>query len=198
MIKLGIFILPNYSIKRKILNKKKDIRKHFGKQKYLSHIPHCTVCVIYISENSINKIKKEMILKFKEKKYLKIEKFDIFFNDPITKGNTLIFKIKKNNFLNILQSEILKKLKKYRIKIKKRFNNKQMRDNFKKYGYPFVKRNWNPHFTVASISKFSSDKNYFEKFKLEKFSPLLQNINRIYFFQIKKNKHKFICTKKIF
>ena len=78
MIKLGIFILPNYSIKRKILNKKKDIRKHFGKQKYLSHIPHCTVCVIYISENSINKIKKEMILEFKEKKYLKIEKFDIF------------------------------------------------------------------------------------------------------------------------
>ena len=50
MIKLGIFILPNYSIKRKILNKKR-YKKTFWKAKiFVTHTSlHCLL--IYISEN---------------------------------------------------------------------------------------------------------------------------------------------------
>ena len=51
MIKLGVFILPSKKLKKKIISKKKDIKRKFGNQKYLNHLPHCTLCVIYTYEN---------------------------------------------------------------------------------------------------------------------------------------------------
>ena len=78
--------------------KKKDIKRKFGNQKYLNHLPHCTLCVIYTSRKSLNTIVKDEVFKCQNKK-AKVKKFDIFFNDPITKGDTLIFKIEKNIFL---------------------------------------------------------------------------------------------------
>ena len=55
MIKLGVFILPDKNLKLKILKYKKLIKKNFGDQKYLSHLPHCTLCVLNVSKKSIEK-----------------------------------------------------------------------------------------------------------------------------------------------
>ena len=128
------------------------MKKNFGSQKYLNHLPHCTLCVLYVSNLFLQSMKKKS-LKVQYLKEFKIEKTDVFFNDPVTRGNTLIFKIKKNKFLNSMQLQILRLMKKYLIKKKINFINLKMKNNFKKYGYPFVNLNWLPHFTIASITK---------------------------------------------
>ena len=197
MIKLGVFILPNKKLKNKILLRKIDVKKKFGNQKYLSHPPHCTLCVINATNKSLNLIKKNEVFTSRYKREFKIEKSEIFFNDPITKGNTLIFKIKKNNFLKNLQLQICNKLKKYTVKDKKKFKNILMKKNYQRFGYPFVNTNWQPHFTIASISKSFRNKIYLQNFKNEKFNKINQKISYIFFFRIKKNNHKLICSKKI-
>ena len=197
MIKLGVFILPDKKLKNKILLRKKDVKKKFGNQKYLSHPPHCTLCVINSTNKSLNLIKKNEVFTSRYKREFEIEKSEIFFNDPITKGNTLIFKIKKNNFLKNLQLQICNKLKKYTVKDKKKFKNILMKKNYQRFGYPFVNTNWQPHFTIASISKSFRNKIYLQNFKNEKFNKINQKISYIFFFRIKKNNHKLICSKKI-
>ena len=77
MIKLGVFILPSKKLKKKIISKKKDIKRKFGNQKYLNHLPHCTLCVIYTSRKSLNTIVKDEVFKYQNKKEAKIKKFDI-------------------------------------------------------------------------------------------------------------------------
>ena len=69
MIKLGIFILPNSSIKKKILFFKKLCKKNFGVQTYLNHIPHCTMYVLKHQEK-FKEIKKIDRVLIKEKKKL--------------------------------------------------------------------------------------------------------------------------------
>lgn len=197
MIKLGVFILPNKKLEKILINNKKKIKKIFGKQKYLSHPPHCTICVLNISKKSINEIKKEKISVPKSGQKYKLLKTDIFIDDPMTKGNTLVFKIKKNKFLKNLQLNVLRILNKYILKSKKNYKEKKMQSNFKKFGYPFVNSNWYPHYTIASISKSASQKKYLKDFKKKIVSRSLQKINHISFFMIKKNNHKFICIKKI-
>ena len=61
-----------------------------------------------------------------------------------------------------------------------------MNKNYQKFGYPFVNTNWHPHFTITSISKSSTNKVYFKKFKNEKFNEISQQIKYIFFYQIKK------------
>tara|TARA_B100000963_G_C22574386_1_gene647676 strand:- start:415 stop:1011 length:597 start_codon:yes stop_codon:yes gene_type:complete len=197
MIKLGVFILPNKKLKKILINNKKKVKKIFGKQKYLSHPPHCTICVLNISKKSINKIKKEKISVPKLSQKYKLLKTDIFINDPMTRGNTMVFKIEKNKFLKNLQLNILRILNKYILKSKKKYKDKKMQSNFKKFGYPFVNSNWYPHFTIASISKSASQKQYFKDFKQKMISRSLQKITHVFFFIIKKDNHKLICLKKI-
>ena len=77
------------------------------------------MCVLNVSKKSIREIKHDKILVRKFKRIYKIKNYDIFYDDPITKGNTIIFKIEKNKFLKELQLSILRNLKKYILKIKK-------------------------------------------------------------------------------
>ncbi len=58
MIKLGIFILPNSAIKKKILFLKNNVKKKFGIQTYLNHLPHCTMYVFQTSKRNFKKVKK--------------------------------------------------------------------------------------------------------------------------------------------
>ncbi len=196
MIKLGIFILPNSSIKKKILFFKNYVKKNFGVQTYLNHIPHCTMYVFETSKKNLKEIKKMNRVLIKRKKTFEIDKTDIFFNDPITKKNTYIIKIKKNLFLNNLQKIILDLFSKFALKKKQRFNDKLMNKNYNLFGYPFIKKNWKPHFTIASISMKKNQKNFINKFKLINIRRK-QSLKNIFLYQIKKDKHKFICKIKI-
>lgn len=197
MIKLGIFILPNIKLKNEIIILKKKIKIIYGNIKYLNHIPHCTIYVINISKKFINLIKTKKIYTLNTKNKYSIEKFDVFYNDPITKGNTLILKIKKNAFLNHLQKKIIDILKENKIIIPKKYINKKMNNNFKKFGFPFVGSNWKPHFTLASFPKSLNNQKFINNFKKERIKFFTQSVNYIYFYEIKKNNHKLLFKKKI-
>tara|TARA_A100001015_G_scaffold241043_1_gene275022 strand:+ start:305 stop:895 length:591 start_codon:yes stop_codon:yes gene_type:complete len=196
MIKLGIFILPKNSIKKKILYLKKDIKKKFGSQTYLNHMPHCTMYVFYTPIKNLKEIKKILKIFIKRKKSFEINKTDVFFNDPITKKNTFIIRVKKNLFLSSLQKMIIDLLSKYAFKKKEIFKNKTMNKNYKRYGYPFIKSNWKPHFTIASISKKKNQKNFIKEFRSINIKKK-QSLKNIFLYQIKKNKHQFLCKIKI-
>jgi len=196
MIKLGVFILPNNSIKKKILFLKKDVRKRFGKQTYLDHIPHCTIYVFQTSIKNLREIKNIALTSITNKKIFEINKTDIFFNDPITKKNTYIIKIKKNVFLSTLQKIVINLLSKYASKNREKFHDKRMNKNYKLFGYPFIESNWKPHFTIASIPKKKNLKNFTNDFKIKKIRSK-QLLKNIFLYQIKKNKHLLICKIKI-
>ena len=199
MIKLGIFILPNSDIKKKILFLKNNVKKKFGIQTYLNHLPHCTMYVFQTSKRNfkkVKKIKKISSISVKTKKSFEINKTDIFINDPITKKNTYIIKVKKNIFLSSLQKMVLGLFSKYALKKKKVFSNKLINKNFRLFGYPFVGTNWKPHFTIASISKSKNQKNFINIFKSINIKNK-QSLKSISLYQIKKDKHRFVCKIKI-
>ena len=196
MIKLGIFILPDSLLEKKIFFLKKKVKKNFGIQTYLNHLPHCTVYVFQTSTKSLKEIKKIVRISIKNKKSYEIYKTDIFLNDPITKKNTFIIKVKKNIFLSKLQKKIVDLFNKYALKNKQKFNNKLMNKNYRLYGYPFIKNNWKPHFTIASISKKKNQEDFINEFKLININRK-QSLKNVSLFQIKKDKHEFICKIKI-
>ena len=196
MIKLGIFILPDSLLEKKILFLKNKVKNNFGIQTYLNHLPHCTVYVFQTSKKSLKEIKKIVRIYIKNKKSYEIYKTDIFLNDPITKKNTFIIKVKKNIFLSKLQKKIVDLFGKYAFKNKQKFNNKLMNKNYRLYGYPFIKNNWKPHFTIASISKKKNQEDFINEFKLININRK-QSLKNVSLFQIKKDKHEFICKIKI-
>ena len=189
MIKLGVFLIPNNKLKKVIIGLKREVKKNFGTQKYLSHIPHCTLCVLHVSNLLLQSVKKKN-LKVKHIKEFKIEKTDVFFNDPVTKGNTLIIKIKKNKFLSSMQLQVLKLMKKYLIKKKINLLNLKMKNNFKKYGYPFVGNHWIPHITVGSLNLDSKKITKYAE-GLFKFSREI-TVNNLCLFKIDGDSHQLI------
>lgn len=197
MIKIGVFILPNKYFKKIILNKKKNIKKEFGVQKYGDHLPHCTICVLNVSKKTTKEKKLKNPILLNLKRNYSVEKTDIFFNDPVTKGDTCFYKIKKNKFLSRLQLSIIKSMIKYKFNKKILFKNHKMRKNYSKYGYPFVGSNWKPHFTIASISKKKRKKSFINNFKKIKIKSNTQKLNKIYFYRINGNNHKLLWSTKI-
>jgi len=197
MIKIGIFILPNKKFKKIIIKNKKDVKKYFGHQKYVDHPPHCTLCVLNVSKNILNDKTLKKKIYIKRKINFKIKNTGVFLNDPITNGDTIFFKIHKNKLLTKLQLNLLKSLKKYRLNKKQYFKKLLMEKNYYKYGYPFVNSNWNPHFTIASISKKKSSKNFIKNFINLNIKIPKQIISKVHFFKINKNSHKLLWSAKV-
>ena len=184
-MKIGIFIEPNKP-KFNYLDKwKKKIKKIFGKQKYLSHPVHLTIAVFDIKKT----IGSDFFLSLKNKMEqhnrftIYVTKPSIFYNDPLTNGDTLFFKIKKNHKIILFQKKILSHFKKIEKNLSKNliFKNKKYHSNYKKYGFPFVGNDWIPHFTIASIKsrseiikkiykEFLLEKNFYNKLYVKKFS----------------------------
>ncbi len=196
MVKIGIFIIPNLFLKKKILNLKKEVKKKFGFQTYTDHLPHCTLYVFKTLNKNIKHLKKIKRIPKNYQNIFILDKTDIFYNDPITKKNTFIIKIKKNKFLKDLQKNVLKKFRKYVFNSNDKYTNKVMRRNFRLYGYPFVNKNWKPHFTIASISPKKKQNDFIVNFKKLVFNKkhVLKNLS---IYQINKSQHKLICKIKI-
>lgn len=194
MIKIAVFIIPKKKIKNKILNLKKIVRKNFGNQPYLSHFPHCTLFTMNVSKNILknkNKIKKIWIKK-NLKNILSINKTGLFLNDPITQGQTIFFKIKKNSFLKMLQPILLKSFSKFRDRNSKaKFRFLWMKKNYIKYGYPFVGINWKPHLTIASLTNLCKKNKFVKNFLKQKINSK-EFINKVYVYKINKDKHTYL------
>jgi 2'-5' RNA ligase len=192
---IGIFIEPQKNLKKQIVIYKKKIKDSIKHSIYYDHPPHATIFLSKIKysekfENEINKT----LRKFNYIKIL-INRIGVFKNDISTGQNTYFFKIVKNKLLNELQKEIVKickkKLNKNFIQKEKEFYyDKKLHNNYKKYGYPFVSKEWKPHFTLASC-KYNKNKMYKEKLlpKKVRYNCVIKYIS---IWKIDNQKHKLL------
>ena len=195
MIKIAAFIVPQDEIRKKILNLKKKVKKIYGEQPYLSHLPHCTLFTMYASNKILNEKKsiKNIRIKSSSPNYVFVKKTGLFAKDPITSGKTIYFKIKKNTFLSKLQVESLNLFSKFKVNKKIKFKLVWMNKNNKKYGYPFVKKKWIPHFTITSLINVSDKNNFIKNFLRTKIK-YKELVKKIYIYKINGNKHKYLWS----
>jgi len=196
-MKIGIFIEPQKNKSNFLYNWKKIIKKNFGKQKYLTHPLHTTIAVFKlktkINDNFYLSLKNEMKLFAKFR--IIITKPNIFYNDALTGGDTLFFGIKKDPKLILFQKKILKNFRQIDNKISRDdfFKNKKFQSNYKNFGFPFVGKDWIPHFTIASVKTNSKDKNQiFKNFLTEKKFKTNMDVKHFSVWEIKKDIHKKI------
>ena len=196
MHKIAAFIKFNKKIENTVLFYKNRVRLKFGKQTYLNHPVHSTLFTLDIKK--ISDLKKLYFnLKIKKKGKIRnilITSPDVFYNDPLTRGHTLYFSIKKSVFLSNLQLRHLKMINNNVTVLKKDskiLKNKKLKKNYLKYGFPFAGRIWKPHITIASISNIKKNDKFIFNF-INKKIKFIDKVNKIEFYRIKNNKHYFL------
>ena len=200
MPKIAAFLKFNKKIQSEVLNYKKKVKIRFGNQTYLNHPVHSTLFTL-----EIKKIKdlKNLYQNLKIKKNTKLHKILVtstgaFYNDPLTNGHTLYFKIKKSTFLSSLQLRHLKLINQKITVLKKNIEilkNQKLKKNYLKYGFPFSGKIWIPHITVASISDIKKKNKFISNF-LNKKIRFKDEINEIEFYKVDNNKHSFLFKTK--
>ena len=139
MYKIAAFIELNKKIENKILKQKKIVKKKFGNQPYLNHPVHLTLFTLNIKK--ISELKKIYLNNLKKKSksfYIHLNNPGIFYNDPLTKGDTFFYHVKKNKKINELQVKHLKKINQNLKIIKKKtnlFESKELKANYKKLDF---------------------------------------------------------------
>ena len=198
MLKIAVFIEPENKTKERILLLKNQVKYLFGTQKYLNHPPHCTLFTMNVKNNIYenNNLKKSIKTSKSYINSLKtiIKNTGIFKNDPLTNGHTLYLEIKKNTALIKLQKNLINVFLPYRRNNKKEeysFNLKWMKNNYKKYGYPFVGKYWTPHMTIASINGYSIKNKFFSDFAKQKFN-ILNKIKYVSVYKIDDDYHEHL------
>ena len=197
MIKIGAFIEFNEQINKKVLKYKKLVKTNFGKQIYLDHPIHLTLFTLKIDKlSNLKRIYKNNLDKTKKSIKINLTSPGIFFNDPLTQGHTLYYKIKKSKRLKDLQMKHLIKINK-NIKIFKKdlnfIKSPLLRKIYKKYGFPFAGSIWIPHTTIASIKNIKKNDLFIKKFINTKIN-LECVVRKINFYKISKDKHKFLFS----
>ena len=201
MYKIAAFIEFDKKITKKILKQKKIVKKKFGNQIYLNHPVHLTLFTLNVK--NIDKLKKIYIneLKIKSKPFtINVTKPGIFYNDPLTGGHTIFYHIKKNDKINKIQLRHLRKINKNLNILKKNMNlfkNNILKNNYKKYGFPFAGKIWMPHITIASIKNITNNNNYIKYFLSTK-TNLKCLVSEIKFYKIIKDRHDFLFSVKDF
>ena len=200
MPKIAAFLKFNKKIENEVLSYKKKVKIKFGNQIYLNHPVHSTLFTI-----EIKKIKdlKNLYQNLKIKKKIKLQKIlvnstGVFYNDPLTKGHTLYFNVKKSNFLSNIQLKHLNLINKKITVLKKNIEilkNQKLKKNYLKYGFPFSGKIWIPHITIASIKDIKKNNKFIDNF-LNKKIHFKDEINEIEFYKVNKNKHFFLFKTK--
>ena len=201
MYKIAAFIEFDKKITKKILNQKKIVKKKFGNQIYLNHPVHLTLFTLNIK--NVDKLKKIYINKKKiqSKPFtINVTRPGIFYDDPLTGGHTIFHHIKKNDRLNKIQLRHLIKINKNLNIVKKNMNlfkNNILKNNYTKYGFPFVGKIWIPHITIASIRNVTNNNKYIKYFLSTKIN-LKCFVAKIKFYKIEKDRHDFLFSIKDF
>ena len=165
--------------------KKKFLKRIYGKHSYFDHKTHLTL-FCFKSKNTIKEITSIFLDKIKDDhvKSITVKSKKIFYNDPLTKLDTLVLEINKTKKLIKLQNDIFDTFKENIIKdTEKKLNNQILSYNLKSYGYPFFGKIWIPHITLGSLKLNINQKNL-SFFKTLSFSKTLSikkiSLNIIY------------------
>jgi 2'-5' RNA ligase len=189
-MKIAIFIEPDYKLNSKILYWKNIIKKKLGNQIYLNHPPHLTLFTLEIKKKLSNKHLSEIkkLIAQHNKFDIAIKTNSVFYEDPITKGQTLYYSLKNSVKLKILQKKLLILLANFNLnKINKNNLKGIMKRNYIKYGYPFFGKNWIPHFTIASVK--IDEKNEMIKSFISKKINVRFVVKKISLWRIRNDKH---------
>ena len=201
MYKIAAFIEFDKKITRKILNQKQIVKKKFGNQIYLNHPVHLTLFTINIK--NINKLRKIYSNKKKVQSKpfpINVTRPGIFYDDPLTEGHTIFYHIKKNDRINKIQLKHLRRINKNLKVLKKNMNlfkNNILKNNYKKYGFPFAGKIWIPHITIASIKNVTNNNKYIKYFLSTKTNHRCL-VSEIKFYKIIKDRHDFLFSVKDF
>ena len=174
-MKVALFIEPESYIRKSLIYWKNQFKKKYKNATYINHPLHLTFFTLEVKSNLLKDIhsgKFDLNFNSNKKFAINILEPNCFYDDPITRKNTLHYKVEKNKNLELFQIKMLKKFDNYRIYKNKNYNfgNIKLNNNFKKFGYPFLGKNWLPHFTICSIEKKYLQDNLTKKFFKSKIS----------------------------
>ena len=153
-MKYGIFLSLEKLDEKPIKNlKKKLLNKVIGKKTYFDHQIHLTL-YCFNSKSNLNIIKKKFLneINIKNQLNISVKTKKIFYNDPLTKLDTLVLETYKSKQLIGIQKKVFQTFKKFISKNpEKKLPNKTLNYNVSKYGYPFFGKIWIPHITLGSL-----------------------------------------------
>ena len=157
---LGIFVDADGWLKKDLEGWKAKINSTELNNQYTAHPSHLTL--INVNVENENEAANYVSSQFKifDKFRINIKKKDIFWDDSLTDGHTLYYKVEKNNHLFKLQKHLAKILIPIKTdsKVPKIISqNKILYKSYLKYGSPFIGDHWIPHFTVSSLKTNKED-----------------------------------------
>ena len=163
MVNYVIALEPEWVLFNKITKLKEKVKKIVGKQLYLGDEPHLTIFVgdFESCEKWLEGLKKLIKNKISGLT-IEINRWDIFGNDVITQMKTLACGIEQKDYekLRALQMMIVNYLLNHKTNViiprySKIIDNidETLKENIKKFGFPFIGDIWKPHFGIASFDE---------------------------------------------
>ena len=189
MKRYGFFLEPGKLI-YKLIKKEKSAVRNFNKdQKYLDDPPHLTLFHGYYNEspNRNDKLEDFLYSLLPGLFEYTVSKSEIFYDDILSGWNTFIYLLDNPEKIQNIQKKLITKIPPEK---PSNFNidnlNPIYRKNLKKHNYPFVGKNYIPHFTISNM-KINNTNKICVDFKKRK-TKIVEKFNSIYIAEIFDNK----------
>ena len=162
--KFAIVIEPNKEIDEDLVKLKKTFKK-YSVNDYINHPNHITLLHGFFKEDElVGRLKNAFFEPFT----IETEKIKCFSQDLLTQSKTLYLSIKHEDNLLELQMNFLIRLKQImdNSELGNFFgNNPIYKKNIDIYNYPYVGKDWIPHFTICSLNDIRNNdyNNYINK-----------------------------------
>jgi 2'-5' RNA ligase len=151
---IGIFILPIGSLNDELIRWKERIEEEHQGHPYTLHPPHMTLINLEVINKEDSVDVASIIASNIQPFQISVKSKDVFWDDNITGGHTLYFRVENNDNLFNIQKSLAESLVPFKKKISP--NDKIIKitpfyESFNKYGSPFIGKHWIPHFSVTSL-----------------------------------------------
>jgi broad specificity phosphatase PhoE len=150
--KYGIFWIPNKELNQYVELWKNRFRKIEPDAFFLNHPVHSTIFLFNAQEQDQSQI----ISRIKNIKItFVVDSWKIFYNDLVTRGDTLSVGLVPNDLAFEFQQDLSESLLDF-IKTPLFYDNiweGKYKESYDRYGFPFVGSHWIPHLTIASVKK---------------------------------------------
>ena len=189
MKRYGFFLEPGKLIYKLIKKEKSNFRNFNKDQKYLDDPPHLTLFHGYYNESPTRNDELEDFLYSLIPGLFEytVSKSEIFYDDILSGWNTFIYLLDNPEKIQNIQKKLITKIPPEK---PSNFNidnlNPIYRKNLKKHNYPFVGKNYIPHFTISNM-KINNTNKICVDFKKRK-TEIVEKFNSIYIAEIFDNK----------
>lgn len=199
IMKYGVLWQPGKNVTHFIEYWKSCIRLVEPDAIYLEHPVHSTLFLLMANMNEENKLM-ESIREICDRYtpfYIKFSGWHVFYNDAATGGDTLVLKIKPDQFLLEIQNIIVTKLSIHRhgdIYYGTNWQGEYLQ-SMKLWGFPFVGSHWVPHISIASVR--NGGKTIINSAIVSKNIPCADLFDSLSLYKIAGEEHIRIFTKRI-